>query len=207
MVIIAKNFNDDMDEYLARIYGRDGRAKKGVETQQPKRPKPKKRKKQAYEEVPAEVSEEEVFVEYDDTRPGSNVFDWLADVFSAKRKDGGVPEDLPENEARVLEEAEHEIEETDERIHELEEKRDSLWTKFLKSMRSSRSSAGGGEGSADDYGGEVSVAGSDEDVKDVLKLVHKWLEELPPAKLNEFKQSEDFRRYKSVLEKYGLIRK
>ena len=206
MVIIAKNFNDDMDEYLARIYGRDGRAKKGVETQQPKRPKPKKRKKQEFEQVPAEVSEEEVFVEYDDTRPGSNVFDWLADVFSAKRKDEGVPEDLPENEARVLEEAEHEIEETDEQIQDLERKRDSLWTKFLKSMRASRSSAED-DGSDGDYGGEVSVASTDEDVKDVLKLVHKWLEELPPAKLNEFKQSEDFRKYKSVLEKYGLIRK
>jgi len=206
VVIIAKNFNDDMDEYLARIYGRDGRAKKGVETQQPKRPKPKKRKKQEFEQVPAEVSEEEVFVEYDDTRPGSNVFDWLADVFSAKRKDEGVPEDLPENEARVLEEAEHEIEETDEQIQDLERKRDSLWTKFLKSMRASRSSAED-DGSDGDYGGEVSVASTDEDVKDVLKLVHKWLEELPPAKLNEFKQSEDFRKYKSVLEKYGLIRK
>jgi len=206
VVIIAKNFNDDMDEYLARIYGREGRGKKGVETQQPKRPKPKKRKKQEFEQVPAEVSEEEVFVEYDDTRPGSNVFDWLADVFSAKRKDEGVPEDLPENEARVLEEAEHEIEETDEQIQDLERKRDSLWTKFLKSMRASRSSAED-DGSDGDYGGEVSVASTDEDVKDVLKLVHKWLEELPPAKLNEFKQSEDFRKYKSVLEKYGLIRK
>lgn len=204
--MIAKNFNDDMDEYLARIYGKDSRAKKGVEKQQPKKkPKPKKRK-QAYEEVPAEVSEEEVFVEYDDSKPGSNVFDWLADVFSAKRKDEGVPDDLPENEARVLEEAEQEIEETDHQIHDLEEKRDSLWTKFLKSMRASRSSADD-EGSSDDYGDDLSVATTDEDVKDVLKLVHKWLEQLPPAKLNEFKQSEDFRKYKSVLEKYGLIRK
>ena len=213
VVMIAKSFNEDMDEYLARIYGKKERSNEVK--QQPSRkskpkskPKPKKQKEP--EKVPDEVKEDEVFVEYDDAKPGANVFDWLADAFSGKSRKEEVPDDLPQNEAKVLEDMEHEVEETDEQIQDLEKKRDSLWTRFLKSMRSSRGSSEDEEESGEDsreQSGEASVAHADEDVKEVLKLVHGWLEQLPHGKLNEFKQSDDFRKYKAVLEKYGLIKR
>ena len=46
----------------------------------------------------------------------------------------------------------------------------------------------------------------DEDVIDVLKVMHKWLEQLTPSKRRSFKASKDFQMYKAVLEKYGLIK-
>jgi len=49
--------------------------------------------------------------------------------------------------------------------------------------------------------------GVDQDLKEVLKVTHKWIEKLPPAKIKEFKESSDFLMYKDILEKYGLIKK
>ncbi len=47
----------------------------------------------------------------------------------------------------------------------------------------------------------------DDDVKDVLKLSLKWIEQLPPSKLREFKSSPDFEKYKGVLLKYNVAKK
>jgi hypothetical protein len=46
-----------------------------------------------------------------------------------------------------------------------------------------------------------------EDVKDVLKLSLKWIQELPPSRLKEFKNSPDFAKYKDVLVKYNVAKK
>ncbi len=45
-----------------------------------------------------------------------------------------------------------------------------------------------------------------EDVQEVLKLSFKWLQELRPSKLREFKFSDDFKKYKEVLVKYGIAK-
>jgi len=45
-----------------------------------------------------------------------------------------------------------------------------------------------------------------DDLKEVLKLQHKWINKLPPEKISEFKESEDFQKYTDVLRKYGLIK-
>jgi hypothetical protein len=47
----------------------------------------------------------------------------------------------------------------------------------------------------------------DREVVQVLKMMHKWLEELPDSKKRAFRQSPDFQKYKAVLEKYGLVKK
>ena len=110
------------------------------------------------------------------------------------------PEDL---ELSVHEYATSKIEEIDEEIEELEEVRESLWTRFLRSMRSSRRSEAE---LRDDILDDV-VPAIDTDVKDVLKVMHKWLERLPSNDMNQFKRSEDFEQYKTILEKYDLIKK
>jgi hypothetical protein len=45
-----------------------------------------------------------------------------------------------------------------------------------------------------------------EDLKDTIKILHKWLEKLPPERISEFKRSPDFEKYKDGLRKLGLIK-
>ena len=179
-----------MTEYLDKLYGKKERYSDTLKKQKKKKP---------VERVPDEVSEEEVFVEYEASRPGFR--SWLAGLFSSSPQE--VPDDLPETEAKVLEDMEDEIEELDDEIEELEEARESLWTRFLKSMRSSRRSEAA---IRDDLLDDV-VPAIDEDVKSILKVIHAWLEKLPPSEMAKFKQSGDFQEYKLILEKYGLIKK
>ncbi|MBN2422441.1 hypothetical protein JXB41_04400 [Candidatus Woesearchaeota archaeon] len=46
----------------------------------------------------------------------------------------------------------------------------------------------------------------DEDIKKVIKIQHKWINQLTKEKIKEFKKSEDFETYKEVLSKYNLIK-
>lgn len=46
-----------------------------------------------------------------------------------------------------------------------------------------------------------------EEIKQVIKILHKWLEQLPSDKINQFKRSDDFKKYKESLDKLGLIKK
>ena len=61
----------------------------------------------------------------------------------------------------------------------------------------------------DVYEEEVEEEKSDEyeDIKQTIKILHKWLEKLPPEKINQFKRSEDFQKYKESLDRLGLIKK
>jgi len=45
-----------------------------------------------------------------------------------------------------------------------------------------------------------------DDIVEIIKIQHRWLLKLSPQKLMEFRNSEDFKRYKEVLEKYGIAR-
>ncbi|MBD3204069.1 hypothetical protein GF327_07260 [Candidatus Woesearchaeota archaeon] len=46
-----------------------------------------------------------------------------------------------------------------------------------------------------------------EDVKNIIKIQHKWINKLPSEKIKEFKKSEDFKLYKDILQKYNLIKR
>ena len=46
-----------------------------------------------------------------------------------------------------------------------------------------------------------------EDLKEVVKILHKWIEKLPSDKINQFKRSDDFVKYKELLDKHGMIKK
>jgi hypothetical protein len=45
-----------------------------------------------------------------------------------------------------------------------------------------------------------------DDMKETIKILHTWLEKLPPEKIAEFKRSPDFEKYKAGLRKLGLIK-
>ncbi len=158
----------------------------------------KKRKK-----AKAQVSEEEIYVEYDEPSP---FMAWFNNFFRSsprQTQEIDVEEDLPPEKVAELTEMEEEIEDVHEDVDDLEDRRESLLQRFLKSMRQGRS------GRADEYE-EYEADGIpvvDEEVKEVLKLLHIWLERLPNHELRSFKVSDDFVKYKAMLEKYELIRK
>ncbi|MBU0757655.1 MAG: hypothetical protein KKF44_06300 [Nanoarchaeota archaeon] len=45
-----------------------------------------------------------------------------------------------------------------------------------------------------------------DDVKEIIKIQHKWIQKLAPDKKKEFKESMDFEKYKDMLSKYNLIK-
>lgn len=46
-----------------------------------------------------------------------------------------------------------------------------------------------------------------EELKEVVRILHGWLEKLPKDELNKFRRSEDFQRYKDALDRLGLLKK
>ena len=182
-----------MDEYISRI-----------RTQQPKsEAKPRKKVQVTPHEKVPEISEEEIYIEYE--QPGGFT-GWLSSIFRSQPKSipqEEVQEDLTPEEMEKLEHMEDEIEEIDEDIEELEEKREGLVARFLQSMRLFRHKS---PPLTDDEILEDVVPVIDEDVKETLKTLHKWLEKLPNNELRAFRVSDDFQSYKAILEKYGLIK-
>ena len=105
----------------------------------------------------------------------------------------------PEQEEE-LEEIEEEIEEVEREEDELEEQRETLIERFLNKLRRKKPSY-------DEYLEEEIEKELPEDIKEIIRILHSWIQKLPPKKLQEFKASPDFQVYKEVLEKHNLIRK
>ena len=146
----------------------------------------------------------------------------LGKLFSFRRKlikEAAQEEDLSPEEMARLRGMEDEIEETEKEIidkeeeikgirdeeAELIEEREGMLKKFFGKINIfKRTPMETVELPAEDYEQEPVL---DEDVIEVLKIMHKWLEQLPPSKKRSFKASKDFQKYKEVLDKYGLIKK
>ncbi|MBR9703692.1 hypothetical protein GOV10_06640, partial [Candidatus Woesearchaeota archaeon] len=47
----------------------------------------------------------------------------------------------------------------------------------------------------------------DAEMKEVLKITHKWLGKLMKRYKDEFKKSKDYERYVAILEKHGVAKK
>lgn len=114
--------------------------------------------------------------------------------------------ELKRQNEREMEVMEDEIEEIHETEEVMEVQREGIVTRFLKKLRlSSRD-----EYIEDEEEMEVAVErraiASEEKCKETIKIVHKWLEQLPPEKLDQFKRSEDFVKYKQTLKELGLIK-
>ncbi len=127
-------------------------------------------------------------------------------VFSLfKKKERVYVEDDEEDVDEDFSEEEAEIEAIDELEEDLEERREGVLRRFFRKLRLS------GRRRVEDeevLEAEESEFESEEldDVREALKVTHRWLEELPPETLEQFKRSEDFEKYKSALKRLGMIK-
>ncbi len=122
-------------------------------------------------------------------------------------------DDRSEKEAE-LEEIEDDIEVIDEEEQELEEVREGLLTRFFKLLRSSSDDSASDVADPVDEEDEADVVVEPEPemvdketVKEVVKIQHRWIEELPAEDLSRFKRHEDYDRYTELLDELGLIEK
>lgn len=146
---------------------------------------------------------------------GSNVFGLFNSngSFAPKKKDDS---DIPIERIEKMEEIkqkETEIKEIEGDIQELEEveAEDEVKKEAVLSRMFSKLKNFFGPGKDDDFDDaqEEKAAEAlplDEEIKEVLKLTHKWITKLPPEELHAFRTSPDFEKYKTVLKKYGLIK-
>ena len=149
-----------------------------------------------------------------------NKLGFLSKVFSFRRglvKDAERNEDLSPEEMAKLKGMEDDIEETEEKIVDKEdevrelkqeeevlvERRESMLSNFFAKINFLKKKKQAEPEQEENNKYEPVL---DEDVIEVIKICHKWLNELPPGKKRSFKASSDFQKYKEVLEKYGLVK-
>lgn len=53
---------------------------------------------------------------------------------------------------------------------------------------------------------EIQEEDETQELKETIKVLHRWLEKLPPEQITAFKNSEDFEKYKEALKKLGLTK-
>lgn len=125
-----------------------------------------------------------------------------------------APEDKKE-----LEQMETKIEEVDKMEEEVEEtfeqEREGLLKRFFKKLRSTKKTDAAEESGLGVDADEITPTDSghahahesaDDETRELLKRMHDWITQLPPEKLKEFKNSEDFQLYTKVLKKHNLIK-
>jgi hypothetical protein len=203
--IASKDFNKELSGYIGKRrvkpwpFGR----KTGIKKAQPK---------PAKQQLGEGVSE----VEIESKQPGM-----LSRVFSFRRgliKEAEKTEDLSPEEMAKLKGMEDDIEDTEEKIAEKEEemiemkqeeevlveKRENMVSKFMSRINFLKKKQM--EAEEQPAGTEKEEPVLEEDVIEVIKIAHKWLGELTPGKKRGFKESEDFKKYKAVLQKYGIAK-
>lgn len=134
-----------------------------------------------------------------------DVYEWK--VFSLFRRKGSdrYVDDIEEDDEDYTEE-ETEIEAIDELEDELEERREGVLRRFFKKLRLAGRKSPVEEDFDEDEVLEEDDGADLDDIREVIKITHSWLEELPPETLNRFKRSEDFVKYKEVLKKLKMIK-
>lgn len=208
MVNIAKrDFNKDLGSYIDKRRKGSGL---GLSFKLPF-----KKKSKGVDEVVPDIGPTEVHVEYKE--PGK-----LAKLFSFRKKlikETALTEDLTPEEMARLRGMEDDIEDTEKMIVEKEdeireirdeeeglvERREGLLKGFFSKINVFKRRPMETVKLPDEYAEEGPAL--DTDVVEVLKVMHRWIEQLTPVKRRSFKASKDFKKYKAVLEKYGLIRK
>jgi len=127
-----------------------------------------------------------------------NINEWkIFSLFKTKKYEEDYDDEDYENEK--YEEEETEIQAIQEIEDELQNKKENIFRKFFKKLRSKKQ-----EEDYEEYA-EIEEQNIDE-IKEILKITHKWLEELPPEKISQFKRSEDFIKYKQLLKKLEMIK-
>ena len=156
---------------------------------QPKKSKPKPKEVEDIEEFQEE--EKKYFVR-------KNILHKILDFISGEKEE--IAEEMAEEEIEELEEvAKTEIDELEDELEELEERpRLSIVDKIKRWLYIQD------EMPLDEVEDREMV---DEEIKTALKIQNKWLSQLSNKKIKEFKDSEDYEKYKEILEKYNLIKK
>jgi hypothetical protein len=124
-------------------------------------------------------------------------------VFRRRIPDEARVKKLSRKDEEELTEMEEELEQIQEAEDELEEEREGILKRFFRRLWM----AGRKEQNEDivlEEAEQPSII--EEEIKEVLKDIHKWLENLPKDKKAEFRKSEDFRKYKDLLKKLGMIK-
>ncbi len=130
----------------------------------------------------------------------------LFSMFKKKRKTTPYMEDDDDDDDEYVEE-EVEIEAINDVEDELDRERESALKRFFKKFRFKQ-----GRRARDDMDDEDELYENNanefelEEIKEVIKITHKWLEQLPPETIERFKRSEDFQKYKEILKKLEMIK-
>lgn len=131
-----------------------------------------------------------------------------------KKEPQPVSEDLSPEEMQRLDAMQDGIETIDElekehpeAYEQLEEGRETLLDKFFSLFRSYEHQHKLEKKEAHiEYVEEEVIPKIDEDVKEVLKITHKWLNKLGRKEKDNFKKSEDFQKYREILKKYKVAK-
>lgn len=198
-IIDQKSFNEEMSRYLDTVKRDRSESVKS---------KFQFFKKQELEEVP-EMGENEVHIEYKEPSFFKKLLRW-----KRRYKLDELEEDLTDEEKLKLEEIEGEIEALEDEESDLEameedvEERKEGFLSTLSRMINvfKKEHDHSDEDFDEDFMDEPSTPELDEDVKEILKITHSWLEKLPVRQKKLFKDSNDFERYKELLAKHGLIK-
>jgi len=184
VTIAGFNFNKDLDSYIEK----------------------RKKNNEPFEIGKAQPRAEMTDDDYDEPERKNNKKLNLSSIL--RRRIPSEDEIESENKKRAKakeEELEKEIEDLDEAEDEIEAEKESIFQKLGKIFGGSRKEELYEEAEIEVV--EQEQAALNEEVKETLKIVHKWLEQLPPEKLERFKRSPDFARYKELLRNLGLIKK
>lgn len=199
--------NDDIGSYLERRHSGDSSGSssffKRVESLIPSRA--------GSESVP-DMHDTEATV-YD--KPKKKRFSLLS-IFSRGSRDPKEyeegDEELDESDREGLQELEHEIDDVEQQSEELEEKRSGLFSRLFSFLNfGGRSRGEYEEDIPEDQVKEQLKAQEEKDslykeTRETLKILHKWINRLPPQQIEAFKRSPDFQKYKELLDKYNLIK-
>ena len=90
-----------------------------------------------------------------------------------------------------------------DREEELEERREGVFSKFFRFLRGAER-----EGEREDAAVNAAALQGrlDDDVRQVLRSVHRQLEKLPVDEKLSFRRSPEFEQYKALLQKYGVAK-
>ena len=152
----------------------------------------------------AEEYEELEDLEQEVKEEKNSFWSFLTQAFRTKnRTDEISPEDLEEMEdlKEEKEELEEEYLELEEIEDEIEEKKESIFKKISNIFMAREKEAC--EEVIEEIAEQYTL---NEDVKDAFKILTLWIQKLPPLELKNFKESEDFQKYKEVLKKYNMIK-
>jgi hypothetical protein len=195
LTIINRNFNEDLDNYLSK-------RKKGVQPFQKQKAFTPKEKP-----VVAKIQDFDDDDYYPKPKKKKKQYSFMSSIFRRR-----IPSEeeierevatLKKSERKELKAMEEDIKNVQDIEENVEETEEGLMSRFLKKLRGSRRKIEEEE----DIEVKVEEPNQDlEEVKNAIRILHKWLEELPPDKLSQFKRSSDFEKYKDALKKLKMIK-